>query len=176
MIWLLTVGALGIVRLSRRVLDEVKRPTEKLLRKDIDKVEERCIFKHFREPFAECLLLLLGFAGRLVLGSRDDAGILLSGFADGGEDLFFLLCISLDSVGRLEWQKALLGPRPGNKHLIARQVTRSGMMPCVGDAPGVVRNEEGRVEDPTDGIVERLGGAECLVAAFVRDDPDARED
>ena len=40
----------------------------------------------------------------------------------------------------------------------------------------MVRNQESRVKDPTDCIVDRLGRAEALVTALVSNDPDSSKD
>mmetsp|Transcript_17392 Transcript_17392/g.66240 ORF Transcript_17392/g.66240 Transcript_17392/m.66240 type:complete len:349 (-) Transcript_17392:165-1211(-) len=48
-----------------------------------------------------------------------------------------------------------------------------GVVVAVADAPAVVGHEQCGVQHPADGVVHKLGRAEGLVAALVRDDPDA---
>lgn len=65
-----------------------------------------------------------------------------------------------------------LGSSLGDKDLVASHVTGRSVMLGVGDAPRVVRNEERRVDDPADCVVEGLGLAEGLMTAFVGNDPE----
>jgi hypothetical protein len=51
--------------------------------------------------------------------------------------------------------------------LLTSKVTGSGVVTTVGNSPGVVRNEEQRVNDQTDGVVDSLGRGVGLVTTFV---------
>jgi hypothetical protein len=55
----------------------------------------------------------------------------------------------------------------GNKDFVTSKVTGSGVVTTVGNSPGVVRNEEQRVNDQTDGVVDSLGRGVGLVTTFV---------
>ncbi|RUP24771.1 hypothetical protein BC936DRAFT_138890, partial [Jimgerdemannia flammicorona] len=63
-----------------------------------------------------------------------------------------------------------------DEDLVLGHVASSLVMTGVGDAPRVVGNQEGGVEDPADGIVDELGGGEGLVAALMGNDPDTSGD
>lgn len=55
-------------------------------------------------------------------------------------------------------------------------MTSGSMVSSMRDSPRVVRDQEGRVQDPTNGIVDRLGLRVGLVTALVSNDPDTRHD
>lgn len=67
----------------------------------------------------------------------------------------------------------MLLARARNKDLIAVDVTGRGVVPAMRDAPGVVRDAESRVEDPSNGVVDRLALGETLMTALMSDDPEA---
>ena len=64
--------------------------------------------------------------------------------------------------------------RRGHKHHVPLKVARGFVVLAVRDLPGEVRDEQQRVADPPDGVVEGLGRRERLVAALVGQDPQAR--
>lgn len=68
-------------------------------------------------------------------------------------------------VGSLGQATLLAGTR--DEHLVAGQATSRGVVTAVRDAPGMVRHKEGRVDEPADGVVDRLAAREGLVAALV---------
>jgi hypothetical protein len=55
----------------------------------------------------------------------------------------------------------------GYKDLVASHVGRGSVMAPVGYPPGVVGNEESRVEHPADGVVEGLRGRVGLMTAWI---------
>jgi len=55
----------------------------------------------------------------------------------------------------------------GNKDFVTGKVTSSGVVTTVRDSPRVVRDKEGRVDDPTDGVVDGLGRRVGLMTALV---------
>jgi hypothetical protein len=59
----------------------------------------------------------------------------------------------------------------GYEDHIAAEVTGGFVVLAVGDLPGKVRHQEGRVKDPANGVVENFGRRESLVAAFVSQNP-----
>ena len=58
-----------------------------------------------------------------------------------------------------------------NEHHITLHVAGCLVVLAVRDLPGEVRNQQRRVQDPADGVVDRLGGRERLMAALVRQNP-----
>jgi hypothetical protein len=56
---------------------------------------------------------------------------------------------------------------PGNKDLVSGEVTGSGVVLTVRDPPRVVRDKEGRVENPSDKVVDPLARRVALVSALV---------
>jgi hypothetical protein len=72
----------------------------------------------------------------------------------------------------LDLGNSQLGPGSGNKDLIPGDVTGSGVVTTVRDPPRVVRDQEGRVQDPSYRVVDGLGLGEGLVTTLVSDDPE----
>lgn len=57
-----------------------------------------------------------------------------------------------------EWCESKLGARVRYKSLISVHMTGCGMVLSMCDSPRVEGDEEGRVQDPADGVVDGLGG------------------
>ena len=68
----------------------------------------------------------------------------------------------------------VLGHR--DKDHVAGHVPRGFVVFAVGDLPGKVWNEESRVADPADRVVENLAGGEGLVTTFMSKNPQAGAD
>ena len=149
------VRVLGVVKLTRGVLNQVEGPAEKLLHKDVDQVVGGGILEHLVEPLAPSLLL------------RGLANLLL--------DLLLLARVRAGLRRRSKGKKTPLLTSAGNENFITSEVTRSSVVTSVRDSPRVVRNEESRVQDPANGVVEGLGGTEALVATLVSNDPETGE-
>lgn len=60
----------------------------------------------------------------------------------------------------------------GNEDFVASQVSGSGVVLGVRDTPRVVRYENERVKEESDGVVEGLRGRESLVTTFVTENPN----
>lgn len=80
--------------------------------------------------------------------------------------------VLLDLLG---WVAELL-TGAGNKHLVTGKVTSGGVVTAVRDTPRVVWDENERVEDPTDSVVDCLGRRVGLVTTLVCNDPDTGEE
>ena len=65
---------------------------------------------------------------------------------------------------------------PGNKDHVALDVAGGLVMLAVGDLPGEIRDEQGGVAEPADGVVEGLGRGEGLVTALVSQHPKTGTD
>lgn len=61
----------------------------------------------------------------------------------------------------------------GDENHVALEVAGGLVVLAVGDLPGEVWHQQGRVADPAGGIVEDLGGREGLMAALVGQHPEA---
>lgn len=59
-----------------------------------------------------------------------------------------------------------------DEHHVAGQVTGSLVVFAVRDLPGEVWDQQERVADPANSVVQDLGGRESLVATFVGQNPD----
>jgi hypothetical protein len=55
----------------------------------------------------------------------------------------------------------------GDENLITGQVASGGVVSTVRDSPRVVRDQESRVDEPSDSVVNVLGRREGLVASLV---------
>lgn len=64
---------------------------------------------------------------------------------------------------------AELGSGPGDKDLVSGKVTGGSVVLSVRDPPRVVWNEEDRVENPSNKVVDALAGRVTLVTALVTD-------
>jgi hypothetical protein len=64
----------------------------------------------------------------------------------------------------------------GDKDLVAGKVAGGSVVAAVRDTPRVVGDEEERVKDPADRVVDGLGGRVGLVAGLVGDNPDTGAD
>ena len=60
----------------------------------------------------------------------------------------------------------------GNENLVTGKVAGGSVVAAVRDTPRVVRDKEGRVENPSDTVVDGLGRRVGLVTALVGDNPD----
>lgn len=114
------------VVLSGSVPEEVHGPADGLLKNDVDEVPDGGVLKQLVHGFEEGLLLVLAL----------DLGLDLDGVGLGCE--------------------SKVGSRLGNKDLVPLHGAGGSVVPGVGDPPAVVRYEEGRVEDPADGVVDGL--------------------
>ncbi|KAI3480672.1 hypothetical protein L1887_57149 [Cichorium endivia] len=150
------VGVLGVVELAGGVPEEVEGPAEELLNKDVGEVVERSILEDLGEPLAPSLV------------NVDGTDLLL--------DSVLVVRVVARLGGGLQRKAVALRSGAGNKDLVTGKVAGGGVVTGVRDAPRVVGHEESRVEHPADGVVERLAGAEALVAALVGNDPNASED
>lgn len=102
------------------------------------------------EPAAKLLGNHVGGSGNR--GLLDELGKLVDHLADSG---------GVDFAGL------------GDKDHVALHVASGLVVLAVGDLPGEVRDEQCRVEDPANRVVEGLGGGKGLVAALVGNDPEA---
>jgi hypothetical protein len=64
---------------------------------------------------------------------------------------------------------AELGSGPGDKDLVSGKVTGGSVVLSVRDPPRVVWDEEDRVENPSDKVVDALAGRVALVTTLVTD-------
>ena len=64
--------------------------------------------------------------------------------------------------------------RLGNEHHVTGHVGSRLVVLAVGDFPGEIWDQQRRVEDETDGVVEDLGWREGLVTTLVGQNPDTR--
>lgn len=159
-VWVEVVGSLGVVELTRRVLDQVQGPAEELLNQQVHKSVGRCVLKEFSEELSPAFSLLV------------NNGVGLAG--ETSVDLLLLIVRLGRLLGGSQREQALLCSGLGDKDLVASQVARRSVVTSVRDSPRVVRNEESRVQDPTDGVVEGLGFTGSLVASLVSTDPDRK--
>lgn len=60
----------------------------------------------------------------------------------------------------------------GNEHHVTGKVAGGLVVLCVGDLPGEIRDHQGRVADPSNTVIEKLGGGESLVTTLMRHHPD----
>lgn len=60
----------------------------------------------------------------------------------------------------------------GNEHHVTGEVSGGLVVLSVGDLPGEVRDHQGRVADPSNSVIENLGGREGLVTTLMRHHPD----
>lgn len=63
--------------------------------------------------------------------------------------------------------------RLGHKHHVSFHVAGAFVMLAVGDLPGEVGDQKGRVANPTDGVIQRLARRKGLMTALVCKNPDA---
>lgn len=150
------VGVLGVVKLTGSVLKEVKGPAEKLLNEDVEQVIEGGILENFREPLTPGLVNVGG------------SNLLL--------DDILIIGVIARLGGGLKRETATLLTGTGNKDLITGKVTSGSVVAGVRDPPRVVGDKEGRVKNPTNGVVDGLAGAETLVTALVSNNPNTSED
>lgn len=72
-LWIEVVGALGVVQLTRRILEEVHGPSEELLNQEVEEVVGWSVFEDFSKPFTKRLFLVSRGSGLLLLeGGLDD--------------------------------------------------------------------------------------------------------
>ena len=76
-------------------------------------------------------------------------------------------------MGQLAEARSLLLASLGYEDHVTLDVTGGLVVLAVGDLPAEVRHKEGRMEDPTDGVIEHFGGAEGLVTTLVSQHPHA---
>jgi len=86
------------------------------------------------------------------------------------------LILAMGRLGRLldslvsRWE-ADLGACLGDEDLVALHGSSSSVVSGMADSPAVVRDEEGRVADPSDGVVDGLARGKSLVSALMRNNP-----
>lgn len=78
--------------------------------------------------------------------------------------------------GRIERGQATLRTRLGDKDLVVGQMARHRVVLCVCNPPAVVWHAQSRVQDPSDGVIERLALAERLMSTLVRENPETSRD
>lgn len=162
-VWVEVAGSLGVVELTRRVLDQVQRPAEELLNQQVHESVGRCVLEEFSEELSPAFSLLV------------NNGVGLAG--ETSVDLLLLIVrLGRHLLGGSQREQTLLCSGLGDKDLVASQVARRSVVTSVRDSPRVVRNEESRVQDPTDGVVEGLGLTGSLVASLVSTDPETSHD
>lgn len=76
-------------------------------------------------------------------------------------------------VDKLAETRSLLLAGAGHKDHVTLHVAGGLVVLAVGHLPAKVGDEQGRVDDPADGVVVQLGRGEGLVAALVGEDPKA---
>jgi hypothetical protein len=74
---------------------------------------------------------------------------------------------TLDLLLLLDSGVTELGSGPGNKDLVSGEVTGSSVVLAVRDPPRMVRDEEDRVENPSNKVVDPLAGRVALVTTLV---------
>lgn len=92
------------------------------------------------------------------VGGSQDGGVLheLTDLVDGGTDTGCELVTSL-----------------GDEDHVTGNVTGGLVVLAVGDLPGEVGNQQQRVADPANSVIQDLGGRESLVTTLVSQNPDA---
>lgn len=90
------------------------------------------------------------------------------------EKLLQIVSVDLDGLS-LGFGSNFLGRSRGNEDFFSSHVSGRGVVLGVGDSPRVVRNEDEGVKNESNGVVERFRSRECLVTAFVGDNPDPGE-
>lgn len=64
----------------------------------------------------------------------------------------------------------------GDEDLVASEVRSLGVVLGVRDPPRMIRNTESGMQNPAHGVVGELAGGECLMTAFVGEDPNTSSD
>lgn len=62
-------------------------------------------------------------------------------------------------------------PRLGHKNHVSLHVTGCFVMLSMGDLPGEIRDQESRVAEPANSIIQRFARREGLMAAFMGENP-----
>lgn len=114
------------------------------------------------------VVVVAGDVGQEVVGPTNQ---LLANQVDEGDD-GGLLAELRQFVGQASDPARPLLARLGYEDHVPRHVSGSLVVLAVRNFPAEVGHEQRRVQDPTDGVVEDLGRAEGLVAAFVSEDPN----
>lgn len=91
----------------------------------------------------------------------------VAGGQEGG--LFEQLVQFMDSLANAG---GILRTRLGDENHVTSDVTSGLVVLSVGDLPREVRDEQSRVADPTDSVVQPLGRRERLVTTLVSQNPD----
>lgn len=91
----------------------------------------------------------------------------VEGSGDGG-----FLHQLIELVQSLADARGILLPGLGHEHHVAGNVAGGLVVLSVGDLPGEVGHQKSGVADPTNSVIENLGGRESLVTALVSQNPD----
>lgn len=120
--------------------------------------------------FALGLPLVVVVTGHIEQDIRGPTAELLEDAVEGGGN-GCLLGQLVELVCELADARSVLIPRLWHENHVALHVAGSLVVLAVGDLPREVGDEEGRVANPANGVVERLGRREGLVAALVGKHP-----
>lgn len=115
------------------------------------------------------VVVVAGDVGQEVVGPADE---LLADQVNQGDDGGLLPELG-QLVGQLPHAARLLLAGLGDEDHVALHVTGGLVVLAVGDLPAEVGDQQGRMQNPTDGVVQNLGGAEGLMTALVSKNPGA---
>lgn len=114
------------------------------------------------------MVVVAGHVGEEIHGPTDQ---LLGKKVDGGHNGGFLRQL-VELVEGLAQTRCILFAGLGHKDHVPSNVARGLVMLAVRDLPREVRHEQGRMANPTDGVVQLLGRREGLVTTLVGQHPD----
>lgn len=135
----------------------------------VDAVEKAVLLALAAALALALVVVVAGNVGQEVVGPADE---LLGNEHEQGDDGGLLAELG-QLVGKAAEAGGLLLAGLGHEDHVALHVAGGLVVLAVGDLPAEVGHEQGRVEDPADGVVKDLGGAEGLVAALVGQHPHA---